>query len=573
MFGECLFGEPLFERSWDESLLRSLAPLQGLSLDLIEVKQLCEKVGPFVDQWIERISKGKPEIIVFPAISANHQQVTASLLFAKRLKQELPSSFVVFSGSAVEGIMGVELARQFPFVDVVISGAADEVLPILVREKLDGISREFHQGVHRQESLTEERDDDRLINTPVVDLERLPSPDHSDYFEVFDSLGLERWLPRVATFSTSRGCWWAKKNQCMFCSLLGKQPEFRSVTSEKALERLELALHQSKTNCAQSSDFIFNPAQLNTLITKLTQAEYEVSVFTELRPTVSKNELSQMISAGLNAFQTGIETFSTPLLKKVKKGTEGIRQVQFLKWAEELGAHVDWNLLCGLPDARAEDYQTSLDVIQLLGHIKPTGSLIDFILQRYSPYYKGRDSHFSWVAPSPAYKEIFRTLNEEAITRLAYNFSYNHKQAHIAAHYKKRLEEAFTTWKESYLENFLVSSTYLAEGQEELLIIDTRPIAKNRSWVLRGFQRMLYLACDSVQHLTKLKALAAEKEKQVEAELKILVEANLMLREGSQYLSLAIPLKSYLLSNEKRLALKEKVEQARLWHSAYAAFS
>ena len=70
--------------------------------------------------------------------TSTFQQNLASLAMAKEIKRRAPHIITVFGGANFEGVMGVELHRQFPSVDIVCSGEADDIFPELVRRLRSG---------------------------------------------------------------------------------------------------------------------------------------------------------------------------------------------------------------------------------------------------------------------------------------------------------------------------------------------------------------------------------------------------------------------------------------------------
>lgn len=91
--------------------------------------------------------------------SSTFSQNVPSLVLAKTLKQRNPSLIVVFGGGNCDGPMGAALHRAFPWVDVVVRGEAERVLPELVRDLLAG------GGIRARPGLCY-RDGDRSVAIP-----------------------------------------------------------------------------------------------------------------------------------------------------------------------------------------------------------------------------------------------------------------------------------------------------------------------------------------------------------------------------------------------------------------------
>ena len=81
-----------------------------------------------------------------------------------------------------------------------------------------------------------------------------------------------------------------------------------------------------------------------------------VSLFYEVRPNLGKEQLRRLRDAGVRHIQPGIESFSDPVLRLVRKGTSALQNIQLLKWCKELGIEPIWNLLWGFPGEPPEEY-------------------------------------------------------------------------------------------------------------------------------------------------------------------------------------------------------------------------
>jgi radical SAM superfamily enzyme YgiQ (UPF0313 family) len=135
--------------------------------------------------------------------------------------------------------MGIEVIRQFPFVDAVVSGEGDHVFPVMVHRILENKTISDISGVLIRDMDLESEAAHR--GAPMVrDLDSLPYPDYDDFFEQLEASGIEadfRFPVRVM-FETSRGCWWGEKQHCTFCGLNGLTMTFRSKSAKRAPDEL-----------------------------------------------------------------------------------------------------------------------------------------------------------------------------------------------------------------------------------------------------------------------------------------------------------------------------------------------
>src|SRR5262249_12698268 len=115
--------------------------------------------------------------------TSTFEQNIASLALAKRVKAAHPGTAVVFGGANWEAEMGLELHRQFPFVDYVCSGEAEESFPALVGRVLAGRpvgppGPPVPGVVYREAGRSVSAGPAPLGR----DLDGLPVPDFADYF-------------------------------------------------------------------------------------------------------------------------------------------------------------------------------------------------------------------------------------------------------------------------------------------------------------------------------------------------------------------------------------------------------
>ncbi len=98
-------------------------------------QRLREAPALFLDDCLEKISWPQYRIVGF---STMFEQNIASLALARRIKQRWPDTIIVFGGANCEGEMGLELLREFRFVDYVCSREGDTIFPELVKCLLAG---------------------------------------------------------------------------------------------------------------------------------------------------------------------------------------------------------------------------------------------------------------------------------------------------------------------------------------------------------------------------------------------------------------------------------------------------
>ena len=543
--GEWIFSHALFD--WDAAqderyvadvLLKPPAwlgrnptrlPSRG---DLRAILKARDEAAAFIDWCADRVVEARPAIV---GLTTVFQQHLASLALARRVKQRLPDTFIVMGGANCEATMGVETVRQFAYVDAVVSGEADQVFAELAarvvrHQPIDGIP-----GVITQASAAGPIRPGPAPTAPAVtDLDALPYPDYSDFFDQFGRSRFGKdWQPSVFV-ETSRGCWWGERMHCTFCGLNGATMAFRSKSPARALAELT-HLATSHPGCdIQVVDNILDLKYFKTLLPELAERKLNVSLFYETKSNLKKDQVRLLRDAGVLTIQPGIESFSDRVLKQMKKGVTGLQNIQLLKWCKEMGIHPIWNFLIGFPRESPEDYFEMADLSVQVCHLPRPSGVSVIRLDRFSPNFnEAGQLGFTKLRPLPFYEFIY-DLPDAARHNLAYYFAYDYKVPQDVARYADPLVRSVHAWKTTWRNVELVS----VDLDDRLWLFDTRPRAKAPVSVLTGEDRELYLTCDAITDASPLGASSA-------ARLQAIAGRGLMLNEGAKYLALAVPVGDY----------------------------
>ncbi len=156
------------------------------------------------------------------------------------------------------------------------------------------------------------------------------------------------------------------------------------------------------------------------------------------------------------------------------------------------------------------------------------------------------------MKPFPAYTHIY-PLDGLAVANLASYFTYDYQEPRDVDGYTRSLSRELDKWKRPANQGDLFS----VEAGERLVIVDLRPVSSVPLTLIGGLPRLLYRECDAVRDLSQLARVAAgcglaPAPHAIEEALQPLVDRGLLLREGSRYLALAIPLGEYMPSAATR---------------------
>ncbi len=499
----------------------------------------------FLDESVDDIARRRPLIVGFTSV---FQQHVASLALAKRLKEKHPAIVVVFGGANCEGVMGAEAARQFPFIDAVVSGEGDLAFPELVRRTIAGESIADLPGVYTSQNV------DRVVAKSgypnaarVTDMDTAAVPDYDEYFEQLAATRLDQRADPHIMFEASRGCWWGERSHCTFCGLSDATMPFRGKSGSRVVDELVYLTTRYPGCAVVGVDWILSMKAFTDFLPQLAERRLGVELFFEVKANLKKAHVRLLRDAGVLVIQPGIESFSSAVLERMRKGVKGLQNIQLLKWCQEFGVRPQWNFLWGFPGEPPEEYARMSDLVPLLSHLPPPQGASAIRIDRFSPNFdRAEELGFVDVEPFAAYRYIY-PFAPEVLSNLAYYFSYGYRTPQPVESYTTEIIGHVQHWQQSHASSELFST----DLGTVLLLCDLRPATGESLVALSGLQRLLYGLCDSVKALSTLEKEASDalgrpvSGAEILEQLEPLLERGLLVSEGHSYLSLAIPLGEY----------------------------
>lgn len=422
LIGEFIFAAVAHGRAADDGwveyadFLQASFPSAFPAIRLHGVRTARSGAAAFIERSYRAVPWERYPIIGF---TTSFQQNTASLALARRVKEEHPDALIVFGGANCEAEMGIELHRRYPFVDVVCSGDGDETFPELVRRSIAGDALEGVPGVVvRSGGRTVIPS---ALASPVTSMDSLPEPDFTDFFEQHLTVpSVHQHYPPVPLFETARGCWWGAKQHCTFCGLNGQTMAFRSKSPSRAYDELN-ALAERYGRDIVVVDNILSMKYFDEFLPKLADRQERLVMHWETKVNLRADHMDLMARAGLRKIQPGIETFSTEILRLMRKGSTALQNVQTLKLAAEQGIYVEWNFLYGFPGEIPDHYASLSALLPKLFHLQPPGTWIRVRPDRFSPYFAAPETYGVSIEPAPAYRHVY-PFESDSVHRLAYHF-------------------------------------------------------------------------------------------------------------------------------------------------------
>ncbi len=272
---------------------------------------------------------------------------------------------------------------------------------------------------------------------------------------------------------------------------------------------------------------------------ELARAGSKLEFFLETKSNLRFEQLRTLRRGGVRAIQPGIESFSNQVLQLMRKGCTGLQNIQLLRWCEELGITVFWNLLYGFPGESEAEYAHMAELVPLLTHLQKPGYCGRIHVDRFSPLFTNAGLGVGEPRPTAAYSYLY-PLEAEQLGNLAYFFEFDYADDREPAKYAGALGEEIARWPE-----------WTAAGRPRLdlfqtgsivLITDTRACARKGSFVLTGLDAKIYLGCDTAQTLRSVARLLDDSfsEEDIRGRLESFRDARLMVEMDGHYLSLAV---------------------------------
>ena len=511
--------------------------------ELIHVRS---QVGPFLNECLESVLTARPKVVAFTSV---FQQQMASLALAKNIKEQEPEAKIVFGGANCDNLMGLELVRQFSFVDAVVSGEGDVVFPEIVKRMLSGSAFADIPGVFTRDNIDWIVSGKQFNTERVRSMDAVPVPDYDDYFEALKTCTIEfdtANQPRLL-METSRGCWWGERSHCTFCGLNADTMAYSSKSAPRALAELDELTAKYPGRALSMVDNILDMKYFKDFLPALAKKNLPLDIFYEIKANLKKEQLATLRDAGVTMLQPGVESFSSSVLGLMGKGVKGIMNIQLLKWSKEHGITPFWNVLWGFPGEDPAEYGKIAALMPSLHHLQPPVGTGTIRLDRFSPNFNRADElGFINVRPYPAYRYVYKGLPEEAVFNLSYFFTFDYKKSQDVPVYTKPVFDAVQDWKR----NHATSGLFCVEKDGKLELWDSRTCAVQPMTIVDGLERHLYEFCDGIKTLAQIKEYFSPLDgRQDESHLpKILdgfVERRWMIREGNSYMSLAIAAGKY----------------------------
>jgi len=270
--------------------------------------------------------------------------------------------------------------------------------------------------------------------------------------------------------------------------------KFRSKTQSRAVATIEYLTSKHKTLDIVVTDNILDSNYFEDFLPALAACDWDLRMQYEIKANLKKSQIELMYAAGIRHVQPGIESLSSNVLRLMRKGITGPRNIQALRDLEAAGLTVSWNYLVGFPGETDEDYERIIAQIPFLYHLQPPRAGATRVsIQRFSPFFNDPALGFSTKAPHAAYPLIYDLAPRE-LEEVAFFFEVSpHGIEQVLV---DRLQAAIDEWSAAYDNG---SQLLFVDSQEGIEVLDGRaPNSLGRILLRNSIERNLFYALRNV---------------------------------------------------------------------------
>jgi ribosomal peptide maturation radical SAM protein 1 len=317
--------------------------------------------------------------------------------------------------------------------------------------------------------------------------------------------------------------------------------EFRSKRVDNVIEVLDELSRRYGILDFNAIDNIIEPEYIDKLFTQLSDANTDIRIHYEVRPSLSRRQLKQMRKGGLFSIQPGVESFSTHILKLMRKHTTGVRNLELIKWSTYYGINNLYNILLRFPGETVEDYRTQCEVISKIHHLQAPWAIAKARADRGSPMFTdGEAQSVTRLIPSACYHYLF-PKDRFDLNRVSYYFEHEMNNT-LDDHQYDEIFEAVGVWQYRWNQR---PRPYLRYRKAWATIqIDDGRNCSARVTKYSDLHATLYEYCADARSRNEISA-RFDDASWVDEALQEFVDRDLMIHLDNRYLSLALPENPY----------------------------
>ncbi len=386
-------------------------------------------VNTKAEALLEGILKENADIITFSVYIWNREK---TLSLCKEIKKARPGTVIILGGPEVAYDQR-NVLENYPFVDFILSGEGELILPRLLDFISSGLSPEDIDGVSFRKG-----DAFTIKNEVIGEFFDYPSPYCEEYFA---SLG-----GRLAYLETSRGCPFS----CAYC-LSGRCGKVKFKSREQT-EREILLLANSGTKTVKFVDRTFNcNNDRATKILRFINDNYGKAIpegvcfHFEISADILKDSFIEEVSrapAGAFQFEIGIQSLNKKTLDAIGRKSDKDKLFGNIKKLVALrNCHIHTDLIAGLPHETLQSFTEGFNESYRLGAdmLQP-----GFLKLLHGSLLRGdTDSLGFEFSPEPPYGVISTPTMSEADLDILRTAEKEVDRLHNSGRFRRTLEYIF----------------------------------------------------------------------------------------------------------------------------------
>jgi ribosomal peptide maturation radical SAM protein 1 len=521
----------------------------------IQEKRL--RLDHYLDELFTKYRLEQADIVGFTSMFS---QNAACFALARKIKERNPATITVIGGANCETPMGQQIIKHIPSLDFVFSGPSLISFTELVQHCLSQHIEQCHtiDGIFSRINIQHKRPNvafgmslapkDVAKSKDIggeMPLDTQIDLNYEPFLNTFEQNFPDQELEPVLLFETSRGCWWGERAHCTFCGLNGLTLNYRAMNSQIAIEQISsLFKYSDRCPTLECVDNILPKQYLKEVLPVLAPPP-QVSLFYEVKASLSEEDVQILSKAHVNSIQPGIESLATSTLQLMKKGTTAFQNILLLKYCLLSDVYPLWNVLVGFPGEDEEVYRKYLRVFPLLTHLPPPSGVFPVRFDRYSPYFAQKEHYGLDLHPYDFYKLTY-PFDKEALVDFAYYFmdynvraDYNMKMVRWIGKVRGVFNRWHNFWYES--EQGYRPQLFFKKKEHATVVIDSRSgevLEHAISDMERQVLQQLNKPCKVSDLAIKLEPLQRESLEKVMLSLQ---DRGLVFSEGEKFLSLVLP--------------------------------
>lgn len=321
----------------------------------------------------------------------------------------------------------------------------------------------------------------------------------------------------------------------------GGPPPRRSQRAPNDQHELDHAADRYGTYRFFAADNFMEMSYLRTLLPTLVEDDAGYELFYELEANLTRDQVELLRRAGVRRAQAGVESLSSHVLGLMDKGVTGIQNINLLRWARHYGVSLLWNMLYAIPGETAQDYRRLDATIPHPLHLQPPRAFCATDMERFSPMFDEPDRFpVRYRRPRATYRHVYpRSVDLE---KVAYTFDHEFEQSLPDTEYEPT-RRLLAAWHEAWRQPMPPSLTF-GWADAALVITDLRDHARPTAFTVTEPLASLYAALSDrprgvARVATELRIV--EPVEELTAAMDEFCARGLMVREGTAFLSLALP--------------------------------